>query len=374
MVQRPDEVYEGYTPGYLGTEVADDGTVVYGTGYDYAPWIGSVWYGPPVTWGCGFDDCWTPWWGWGFDCGFGWGCGLAGIGFWGCSPPFPWWGGFGCWNGFDRGGWRDGYRGDFANTGADFYHRRDDFGRFGRNDWRGRFAADTFGGTDRRGGGGWTGDYGHAYNSRTGQLESGQWARVQGVYGSAWNPGQGTGRSQASFLAMRNNATAMNTRGWGNNTLIGGNNTRFTGNNTQFTGNNTRFTGNNTMFSSGLAPMSPFRNGYNYGNGYGSYAGREGPFYSPRFSGESRGGLQNFSPGGFHSIGGFGSSSRGGGWFRGMGSVVHSGGGGSVFHGGGGGGDGGGGYHGGGGGGGGFGGGHGSGGGGGGGGGGHGGR
>ena len=33
----PDVVYEGYTPGYLGTMVADDGTVVYGTGYDYPP-------------------------------------------------------------------------------------------------------------------------------------------------------------------------------------------------------------------------------------------------------------------------------------------------------------------------------------------------
>jgi hypothetical protein len=90
----PDSVYEGYTPGYLGTEVADDGTVVYGTGYDYSPWIGSVWYGPPVTWGCGFDECWTPWWGWGFDCGFGWGWGFGGFGWCGCFPPLPWWGGF----------------------------------------------------------------------------------------------------------------------------------------------------------------------------------------------------------------------------------------------------------------------------------------
>ena len=56
----PDSVYEGYTPGYMGTEVADDGTVVYGTGYDYNPWIGSVWYGPPITWGWGFDCCWNP--------------------------------------------------------------------------------------------------------------------------------------------------------------------------------------------------------------------------------------------------------------------------------------------------------------------------
>ena len=86
----PNEVYEGYTPGYMGTEVADDGTVVYGTGYDYNPWIGTVWYGPPVTWGWGFDDCWTPWWGWGFDCGFGWGWGWGWGGCFSTSPVLGW--------------------------------------------------------------------------------------------------------------------------------------------------------------------------------------------------------------------------------------------------------------------------------------------
>ncbi len=47
----PDVVYVGYTPGYLGTVVEPDGTVVYGTGYVYQPWIGSVYYAPPVTYG-----------------------------------------------------------------------------------------------------------------------------------------------------------------------------------------------------------------------------------------------------------------------------------------------------------------------------------
>ena len=42
-------VYAGYTPGYMGTVVSPSGTVVYGTGYVYAPWIGSVWYPAPVT-------------------------------------------------------------------------------------------------------------------------------------------------------------------------------------------------------------------------------------------------------------------------------------------------------------------------------------
>lgn len=58
-----DDIYVGYTPGYVGSYVAA-GTVVYGTGWYYRPWIGTVWYGPPVTWGFGFSWCgswWNPW-------------------------------------------------------------------------------------------------------------------------------------------------------------------------------------------------------------------------------------------------------------------------------------------------------------------------
>jgi len=47
----PEVVYVGYTPGYLGTVVSPYGTVVYGTGYVYTPWVGTVWYPPPYTYG-----------------------------------------------------------------------------------------------------------------------------------------------------------------------------------------------------------------------------------------------------------------------------------------------------------------------------------
>ncbi|HTO48546.1 MAG TPA: carbohydrate-binding family V/XII, partial [Burkholderiales bacterium] len=47
----PTTVYVGYTQGYLGTVVASDGVVVYGTGYPYSPWVGSVYYAVPVTYG-----------------------------------------------------------------------------------------------------------------------------------------------------------------------------------------------------------------------------------------------------------------------------------------------------------------------------------
>jgi hypothetical protein len=182
----PDQVYEGYTPGYFGTEVADDGTVVYGTGYDYPPWIGTVWYGPPCTWGWGFDDCWTPWWGWGFDCGFGWGCGFGGFGWWGCYPPFPSWCGYRNWHDHYGEGWRNHGHSDMANTSADLYAHRGQSGGEGRQ--------------------GRTGDYGHAYNSRTGQLTAGQHARVQSVYGSAWRPASMASPARFNTFATRNNA------------------------------------------------------------------------------------------------------------------------------------------------------------------------
>jgi hypothetical protein len=44
-------VYVGYTPGYLGTVVNQDGVVVYGTGYDYQPWVGDTYYAAPDTYG-----------------------------------------------------------------------------------------------------------------------------------------------------------------------------------------------------------------------------------------------------------------------------------------------------------------------------------
>jgi hypothetical protein len=47
----PESVEIGYTPGYMGTVVTTDGTVVYGTGYDYTGWVGDVYYPPPPTYG-----------------------------------------------------------------------------------------------------------------------------------------------------------------------------------------------------------------------------------------------------------------------------------------------------------------------------------
>jgi len=62
-------VYTGYTPGYMGTVYAPDGVVVYGTGYYYPAWVGSVWYPAPITYGIGATVAYSTWGGW--NVGFG---------------------------------------------------------------------------------------------------------------------------------------------------------------------------------------------------------------------------------------------------------------------------------------------------------------
>ena len=81
---KDDVVYVGYTPGYMGTVVDVGGTVVYGTGYAYSPWIGSVWYGAPVTWGVAAVPVYNPY--VGFTYGFGLGLATA-------AWAEPYWGG-----------------------------------------------------------------------------------------------------------------------------------------------------------------------------------------------------------------------------------------------------------------------------------------
>jgi len=49
----PRYVYVGYTPGYFGTYVSRRGTVVYGSGYRYKPWVGQTYYARPATYGAG---------------------------------------------------------------------------------------------------------------------------------------------------------------------------------------------------------------------------------------------------------------------------------------------------------------------------------
>jgi hypothetical protein len=99
----PDVVYVGYTPGYYGTVVsASTNTVVYGTGWYYAPYIGpTVWYGWPYTYGVGASFNWSNATGWSFGFGYGY-----------AYYPwyYPWWGpmgyyGYGWYPYYGWGAW-----------------------------------------------------------------------------------------------------------------------------------------------------------------------------------------------------------------------------------------------------------------------------
>ena len=155
----PRHVYVGYTPGYFGTVVSDD-VVVYGTGYYYTPWVGSVWYGPPITYGLGCSIAWTPWTGWGFSFGFGIGWGWGGGWYY---PPAPWWGPY-----YYRGGYYGHHPwgpGGWAYTSGNVYRRGyPPPASAGTSPYRSR------------------GAYGNAYNSRNGTIAAGQRGAVQNVF------------------------------------------------------------------------------------------------------------------------------------------------------------------------------------------------
>lgn len=87
----PDYVYTGYTPEYLGC-YPYYGSVVYGTGYCYRPWIGigAVCYPRFWTWGCHAN--YNPWSGWCF--GMSWSPRCSNF-FNGFNHRNRWWGGCG---------------------------------------------------------------------------------------------------------------------------------------------------------------------------------------------------------------------------------------------------------------------------------------
>jgi hypothetical protein len=151
----PKYVYVGYTPGYLGT-VVNDNVVVYGTGYYYTPWIGTYWYGPPVTYGLGVSIGWTPWWGWGWGFGWGWGWGALSVGW-----AYHGWYGRPAWG---PHGW--------ACTSTNAYYR-------GSQWYRGGHSSPYYNSYTRSSS---AGRYGTAYNSRTGALLAGQRGSVKNVY------------------------------------------------------------------------------------------------------------------------------------------------------------------------------------------------
>ncbi|KAI3609736.1 RTX toxins and related Ca2+-binding protein [Cupriavidus necator H850] len=150
----PETVVVGYTPGYMGVVVSADGTVVYGTGYVYPPYVGAVYYGYPATYGYGA--------GFGIGMAEGFAFGFAAGAFWGAASPYwgpYWWGGAYNWN--------------YVNVNqANFY------GRWGQGTVTHAQGWNAWTGTE------WRGTAGAGYNPATG-------ARYQGSRGAAFNPYSG---------------------------------------------------------------------------------------------------------------------------------------------------------------------------------------
>ncbi|WP_109480826.1 carbohydrate-binding family V/XII [Paraburkholderia sp. C35] len=150
----PDAVVVGYTPGYLGVVIDPEGTVVYGTGYVYPPYVGAYYYGYPQTYGYGAS----------FALGAveGFAFGFAAGAIWGCASPYwgPYWGG-------GYAGWNN------VNINqANFY------GRWGQGTVTHTSGWNPWTGTQ------WRGTAGAGYNPATG-------ARFQGGRGGAFNPYSG---------------------------------------------------------------------------------------------------------------------------------------------------------------------------------------
>jgi hypothetical protein len=167
-----DYIIDGYTSGYLGAVVSPDGTLVYGTGYDYPAYVAEdYWYPAPVTYGYAANPTWTPWTGWAYGYGLGWGWAAAGLASncWGYAPA-PYWGAAGYAAG-KAGAAAWGPNGWAATTGNVYRH------------WGASSAVSrSSSGYNAWTGNEWSRQVGYSYNSTTGRISRGQRAEVQNVY------------------------------------------------------------------------------------------------------------------------------------------------------------------------------------------------
>ncbi|MDQ7823068.1 MAG: autotransporter [Candidatus Eremiobacteraeota bacterium] len=191
----PDTVTSGYTPGYMGTAVSPDNTIVYGTGYDYTDYYDDDgWYPAPVTYGYAANPAWTPWTNWAIGFGLGWAYGDA-MADW-CWGVAPYWGAMPY--GWGYGGWAGNYPrwgpNSWSATTGNVYSRWGNTGVVTR----------TSGGYNAWTGNAWASKVGHSYNSVTGQISAGQRAGVENVYtgnyaygsrGGTYNPRTGASAS-----------------------------------------------------------------------------------------------------------------------------------------------------------------------------------
>ena len=176
-----DEVaYVGYTPGYLGNVVTSDGVVVYGTGYYYTPWIGSVWYAAPYTWGLAAAPIYNPYVGYAYGFGMGLATAAWATSYWGGAYYHPGYWGYPC----------------CGSTSADVYGRWGNTVYSGNRSWysnaNGKFGTTASGNyTNLRTG--TTGSYaaGRSYNPSTGQAQRGYDRTFDTLGGTSGNVARG---------------------------------------------------------------------------------------------------------------------------------------------------------------------------------------
>jgi hypothetical protein len=210
----PEVVYEGYTPGYLGTVTADDGVVVYGTGYEYQPWIGDAWIATPETYGLAAAPIYNP--AVGYAYGFGMGLATAAVAdsYWGGAYYRPYYAGYGCCTATSAnvyGHWGDtvasGVRTWYAGGGVAGTSARGGYVNY-RTGTTGSFAAgrgyDAWTGTAQRG-------YGRTFDTRggtTGAVERGE--RYNPVTGTRTYGSRATATGPGGSSVSRSTAAAGN--------------------------------------------------------------------------------------------------------------------------------------------------------------------
>jgi hypothetical protein len=320
----PQYVYVGYTPGYLGVVVEPSGTIVYGTGYVYTPWIGSVWYPGPVTYTVAAAPVYNPY--VGFTFGFAVGLATAAWyspyygGYYGAYYHPAYWGGYPCcatasanvyghWGNATYSGTRSWYAGGgvagstFSGTYSTARGTTGDINA-GRqyNAWTGNATR----GYDRtfNTAGGASGNVARAsnYNTYTGQRSTANAASVTGPGGSTYN---------------RAGATTAGPEGYGHagggqtyNAATGKTNTWATA---SVDNNHYADVNGNVYKNTGSGWQQHSSSGWSSAGGNTSWADRES---QARSGGSDRWG--GFSGGGFGG-GGFGGDRFGGGGFGGFG-------------------------------------------------------
>jgi hypothetical protein len=201
----PQVVYVGYTPGYLGTVVAPYGTVVYGTGYYYTPWIGSYWYAPPYTYGVAAVPVYNPYVGytWGFAMGLATAAWMEP--WWGGAYYYPgYWGGYGC----------------CATASANVYGHWGATTYSGTRSWYagGGVAGTTFSGSYANARTGTTGDInaGRQYNAWTGNATRGYDRTMNGAAGGSGNVARASNYNV--YSGQRSTASSVSGTGAGGST------------------------------------------------------------------------------------------------------------------------------------------------------------